>query len=277
MDANSQDTTEKLSAIAPKTEPATGKFFETFIPAAPKDYSKVEYVARQAAKHTATRAIHVVTPTLIETFRLGRMPVYFHMDDEVLCGLRPDAFRVRPAWVFQQMLKLLQDVTTSEWYQVIDSDTFIVKNISLEENGKPQFILGLNQPGSEYHMFNSRLLGYSKAYPWSFLSELTLYNKVLLRKMFSDLGVDRLGFFDLCRKIVNEGKHGVPAESEIYGAWVYHNYPDLYGFKRVRVALGGRYNCGLYTPAEIEAAINERTMSPDVDVFSMHSWEGKIA
>lgn len=251
--------------------------YETFIPAAPKDYAKIKYVAQQAAKHTATQAIHVVTPTPTEKFVLS-IPVHFHLDSEILCGLSQVSFKIRPAWVFQQMLKLLQDVTATDFYQVIDADTFIVKNMSLVEHNKPVFILGLNQPATEYHMFNQRLLGYSKVYPWSFLSELTFYSKTLLREMFTDIGaVDRLGFFERCANLVNYGKCGLPAESEIYGAWVYHRYPDKYHFTHVRVSLGGRYNTGSYTVKEIEDAINERSANPDIDVFSMHSWEGKIA
>jgi hypothetical protein len=198
--------------------------------------------------------------------------VSIYNEHEVL-DINPKAlFRYRPNWIYQQFLKLFQDVTSTDWFLVIDADLLFNHNVSLFEDNKPVFLLGLDQCIDQYFEFNQKMIGIGKTYSHSFLSECTLYDKMQIRNMLLDNGYkSSMDFIKKASEIIDDSCF--PAESELYGSYIHATQPGLYVYKRLKAALGGKYGSKPWTDAEIVARINE--IAPqEADIFTIHTWEG---
>jgi len=245
---------------------------DLIIPAAPKDYNKVRYVISQAREHVNLDTVHVVVPEP-DKIQIGFDDVFVHADDDVLPYDR-DEMSFRPNWVFQQFLKVFQDVTPNDWYLVLDADVFPAKRMPLwSDDGKPILNLGRDQYYEPYFSFNEEMLGFGKVYNWSFLSECTLYSKTLVREMLTHCGLTLDGFWTKAVEMTARGCR--MADSELYGSYVYRQHPGVYDIRNLTVHLGGRYGSRQYTDGEIEKEIKRmKRDKPEVDIFSLHSWEG---
>ena len=243
---------------------------DLIIPAAPKDYNKVRYVVQQAREYINLDTIHVVVP---EPDKLQLDGVTVHADADVLPYDR-DEMDFRPNWVFQQFLKVFQDVTPNNWYLVLDADIFANKRIPLwTDDGKPILNLGRDQYYEPYFSFNEEMLGFGKVYNWSFLSECTLYSKALAREMLTHCELTLDEFWTKAVEITAKGCR--MADSELYGSYVYRMHPDVYEIRKLTAHLGGRYGSKKYSDKEIEKEVKKMKQGkPEVDIFSLHSWEG---
>jgi hypothetical protein len=212
----------------------------------------------------------VVSPDGVKV-DFSAFPVTSLKDSEVL-DIDRTRFAYRPNWIFQQMLKLFQTVT-DDWYMVIDSDRFFNRRVDLWQDGKPvMLMLSYDQEHGPYFTFNQKMFGFGKTYPHSFLSECTLYSRTLILEMLDTHGYDTpKEFIEAATHVIDGGCY--PAESELYGSWIWKYHPKLYTFKTIKAIFGGKYGGEKYTDKEIEQAIAERKPQ-DVDVFSLHSWEG---
>lgn len=241
------------------------------IPAAPKDYNKLPYVIDAARKHFKISTIHVIAPTSAPRDYIRFDNVVLHRDCEVLPYDRFE-LKYRPNWVFQQLLKVFQDVTEQDWFLVTDADIIANKAMPLwTSNGKPIFYLGRDQLHGPYFAFNELMLGFGKNHDWSFLSECVMYSKKLVREMlaFCNLTLD-----EFWKKTVEITCLGCkPADAELYGSYIMHAYPDLYEFRKVHAALGGRYKSHIWNEKEIKYEIDKATRE-GAHLTSIHSWEG---
>lgn len=245
---------------------------DCLIPAAPKDYSKLPYVVGGVREHVPeVETVHIVSPSPTGFEAEG---VISHRDHEVLPYDR-DELPYRPNWTMQQMIKLFQDVTEHDWYLVVDADIVIDKRLPMwNEDGDPILYLARDQNHGAYFEFNQRVLGFGRVYDHSFLSECTFYNKGLVREMLDYAGLDLDGFWELLKE-TGVGFH--PAESELYGSYVYHEHPDLYDIRQIKSRLGGKYNCHIWGDKEIRRYLEDaRESDPDAYLISIHSWEGRI-
>jgi len=242
---------------------------DLIIPAAPKDYNKVRFVIRQARQHMNLDTIHVIAPEPDE-IGLELDDVVLHRDEDVLPYDR-SRLVYRPSWVFQQLLKVFQDVTKNNWFLVMDADIFAVRRIPLwTDDDKPILYLGRDQHYDPYFTFNEHMLGFGKVYPWSFLSECTLYSRELVREMLACCGLTLDAFWEKTVEITSLGCR--PADSELYGSYVYQEHPNVYEIRKLEAKLGGRYRCQGWSNKEIEDAIKKAEVG--ADLISLHSWEG---
>ncbi len=251
--------------------------FETVIPCAPIDLNKLPYVVNALARCTDTCGVRIITPdpaNIPLSALLGALPVTVYADEEVLDFDRT-RFQYRPNWIFQQFLKLFQNVTSTEWYLVIDADLIFVRHLDFFDKVQPVMTLGNDQFHEPYFCFNQRMFGFGKTYPYSFLSECTLYNKHIVSNMLEYGGYnDKQDFLEKSAKAIDGGCY--PADSELYGSYVYMIDPGIYTFRRISSALGGKYGNRPYTEKEIEDRIAEVTRLGGADVLTVHSWEGAI-
>lgn len=247
---------------------------DAVIPAAPKDYNKIPHVLRSIDRYLPdVHTVHVITPDKMKATYSGRLEVVSHADSEVLDFDR-SRFAWRPNWVYQQFLKLFQNVTESDWFIVLDADILFNRVISLFEFGRPIMLLGRDQMHPPYFAFNQKVIGYGKIYPYSFLSECTLYSKAMIREMLETSGYETVGeFLEWAAQII--GPDCCPAESELYGSYVFKKHPELYKVRHLRSSMQGRYGGHIWTEAEITALIDEMSKRDDVDIYTMHTWEGK--
>ena len=235
------------------------------IPAAPKDYSKLPYVIDAVRNYIGVRQIHIITPDH-PGFEWNH--VTWHHDEDVLPYDRT-LIKHRPNWIYQMLLKMLQDVTQSDWFMVIDADIIINRHINLwTKDGIPILNLGRNQYCKPYFEFNKQILGYGRVFDWSFLSECTLYNKFMVRKMIPDMDM----FWDKLVHIINDKCH--IGDAELYGSFIMHEYPGLYELQHLNAVYRGKHNEHVWTDREIRSALQSiRSFFPDAHLISLHSWE----
>lgn len=239
------------------------------IPAAPKDYNKLPYVISAVRELIKVETIHVIAPSPSDIGHSWNN-VILHSDDEILPYDR-SRLNWRPNWVFQQLLKMFQEVTRHDWFLVMDADIFAARPIPLwSKKGKPILYLGRDQRHGPYFTFNRYMLGYGKVHPWSFLSECTLYNKRLIREMLTFCNLTRDQFWERLLEITNV--LCCPADAELYGSYVTHEHPGLYEIRHLNATLGGRYG-GLWSDKEIEDELKRvRSSCGGVHLISLHSW-----
>ena len=271
LPANESMTMNKLKCMGEQKIPdICGAQIDLFLPAAPKDYNKIPYILEAACRHvTGLSSIHLVTPDGHKPLLDLPLPVFYYQDEELFPFDR-NGFSHRSGWIYQQFLKLFQQATAS-WFLVLDCDLLFNQNVSLVEDGKPVFLLGNDQFHEPYFTLNKRLLGFGKTYPWSFLSACTLYCRELINRMIIHCGFETIGeFMDHVYELIDGGCY--PAESELYGSFVYRMYPDLYTFRNLVDSLHGKYNEELWLDNEIENLQREMSGKPEVDIFTIHTW-----
>jgi len=249
---------------------------EVVIPAHPKDYSKLPYVIKALRDHVNIGNIHVICP---DPWNLSLPDVALHADDEVL-PFDKSLFKYRPEWCYQQFLKLFGFVTEGDWFLVTDADIIVARDIPLVDpvDGFPILYKREGMDVDPYFEFNKAMIGYGEleARGSTFLSELTLYNKNMVYGMMGASGcktVDEV----LEKSAAIIGPDCFPAESVWYGHYIMRYHPYLYNVHALTSALGGQYASHVWTPEEIENEIKTKYVDcPGADLFSLHSWEGRV-
>jgi hypothetical protein len=107
--------------------------FDIFIPCAQKDYNKLPYVMDAIRRNVDFGGvIHVSIPFEVEKYQYS--DVVFHHDMDVL-KIDKSLWSFRPSWMYQQCLKLFQEVT-SDTFLVVDCDTIFNRPVSFYEGDK---------------------------------------------------------------------------------------------------------------------------------------------
>ena len=249
---------------------------DLFIPAAPKDYVKLPFVLDSVDRYLPDiTAAHIVTrkaiPPIIEIPTNGfRFSVQYHTDREVL-DFDPQRFKFRPTWVYQQFLKLFQQVT-SDWYLVMDADRFINGPQDLFDGEHPiMFLRDRDENHAPYFEYNRAMLGIGKVYPHTFLSECTLYSRSQVEIMLLESGLTADQWLMKSAEIIT--RDCCIADAELYGSFVFSRQPDLYRFKVLRDYMQGKYaNQGEWTSPQIAAYVEAMRGRDDLDFFTAHSW-----
>lgn len=243
---------------------------ELFIPAAPKDYNKLPFVLRRVDRFLPDiQAVHVTTPTPLTIAPVYRFPVHMHADQDVL-DYDMTRFQFRPHWCYQQFLKLFQRVTSTDWFLVMDADRFINRMLPLFNDDLPiMYLSNRDEYNPAYFAYTEAMLGMSRMYPHSFISEMTLYSRSLVDEMLQAAGMTQQEWLDKSAQIMNVER--VIAEPELYGNFVYAKHYGLYHYLTLVDAMHGKYG-GDYSDDELTALMAEMEGRSDVDIFSAHSW-----
>jgi len=244
---------------------------DLFIPAAPKDYIKLPFVLRSVAWNlNGIAQAHIVTPTPIMINERYPFEIIYHLDHEVL-DFDKTRFKFRPTWVYQQFLKLFQQVT-ADWYLVMDADRFINRPQDLFDGDHPiMFLRDRDENHAPYFEYNRAMLGIGKVYPHTFLSECTLYSRSQVEIMLLESGLTVDQWLMTSTAIITHDC--CIADAELYGSYVFSRQPDLYRFRILRDHMRGKYaDQGEWTSGEIAAYVDEMSYHADVDFFTAHSW-----
>lgn len=241
---------------------------EAVMPVASKDFSKVPYATKLLLENTAVSRVHVITDSDTELSPMDG--VVYHREGDVL-PYGSDFFDFRPKWIFQQMLKLMQDVTGGEWYISVDADTFVVKPISLWDESGPYLFHEVNSGKIivPYDNFNKAFLG-SSNYPFSALNNIVLFNKSIIRDIMERVGAkNSLQFAEKVRMLIGPGFY--PAEAQLYLSWLLDNESGLYRFPTMRVGWRGMYGAYVFNDRQVSETIDYH--SKNLDILLLHSWE----
>ena len=236
--------------------------YDVLIPAAPKDYNKVPFVVESLRYlEPQPQHIYVVSPDGIQV-----KDTIGYCDYEVL-SLNPlQSKYYRPQWIFQQFIKLFQDITRESLYLVVDSDLIFNRKFEVFPQGNRTFFLGIDQRHTPYFNLMQQLFGFGRVYPWSFISEVMLFDKSITQGITPS--VESL-YTKVCDLIDSSGQDYLIADYELYGNYVTRYYPTLYHTKHIKTKLSGIYS---QWNDDMISNIIASMSSQDYDTFTIHTW-----
>jgi len=247
--------------------------YEILIPSHPKDQNKLPYVIERAIKYTEAVHIHVVVPDPGTVAHIASPMVTIHADDDV-ASFDKSKIKFRSGWVYQQFIKLFQQVTGTDWYLCFCSDLILNKPYPVWRDGAPVMVVGRDPWNimSQYIEFNKKMLGIAHVAPYNFISDGPFYCRTLIEEMLSDNGYTIGSFMDKSAQIIEYGC--APGDAELYASWVYHKYPSKYYVAFLKNWMNGKYESAgmLWEPKEIKDIMTSAEGNPDVDTISIHSW-----
>lgn len=253
------------------------KKYDIFLVCAPKDYLKIPYCLNgihrnmRGYQNLYLCTPHVLPPKMVATIHY---PVHYRIDMKVLTAT-PQRWRHRPAWVYQQFIKLFQRVTENDWYFVIDCDTMINKQLPVWDNAdNPIWYISWEQNNPAYYNFNQKMFGYGRVYDHSFLADMGFYRRAYVDEMLNHHKYDtRDKFIQKSYSIV--GPDCYPSEADIYMSYMIKRHPDVYTITQLHNkcdAMEGRDPLeDLYSKKQIEDHIKKMSKT-DFDTFAIHSW-----
>jgi hypothetical protein len=234
--------------------------FDIVILSKKSDFNKLKFLINSIEDNiSGYDDIYIISPEKIDIDGIIN-----YTDFEVIDEVYKKTLSYRPGWIFQQYIKLLQDVTKNDYYLVIDSDVYINNKIDIFTDGKPNFFLGRDQ----YHEQYFRYLNYfniNKNLNHSFISEIMLFDKRLINNFLKMKNMDRNSFLSTSNGIINNSCY--ISEFEFYGNMVLQYYKDQYSFKEIKTELNGKH--GEWSDVEIENLINS---NKNLDIISYHTW-----
>jgi hypothetical protein len=257
---------------------------DAFIPCAPKDLFRIKLVIKYMLENIKEiNDIHICTPTKITPIAIDT-PIYYHLDFDILPNVQPFNWKFRPNWIYQQFIKLFQNVTNTEYYFTLDADTLIIKKLPLFENNKPIWYRGYDQTDGitdnipicpQYRAFNNIFFpNYDPTlHKHTFISDMNLFNKKFINEIMNYINLTPSQLIEKSYKITSVKCH--IAEPEFYGYFIFKKYPDYYIYKKINQKQSGKlqynpYDCN-WTQQEVKNII-ENAKNENYDVISMHSW-----
>lgn len=242
---------------------------DIFLCCAPKDNMKLKYCIGAILENLKFDGkIYVSSPKPIEEKIDG---VKYFRDKDVL-NVNPFRFNYRPSWIYQQFLKLFQNVTKSNYYITVDVDVIINRPLDLfEKNGKPIWYSGWEQNHPPYFEYQKKMIGIGKVRSRTFMSDMNFIDKRMVKKMISPLSIN--SFIDKSVSVINESCY--PCEQEMYASYMFKTNPNYYSYRDIKVAVQGKYQpdpmMQNWSDEEISEHIHDMK-SKDIDVFALHSW-----
>ena len=251
--------------------------FDILIPAAPKDRNKLKFLLASIEKYIGGFSnVYLVTPdkTKIEGELPEKFPLIVLNDAEVFAINPSVKLKYRPNWIYQQYLKLFQDVTENDLFLTIDSDVIINRPMEMfESDGRKIFWLGWEQNHRPYFEFQEKMLGLPRVYPHTFINDMNFMSKSIIREMLSKSGYTIETFIKESAKLITA--ECFPGEPEIYGQYVHKYYPNSYSFRQTKSISRGKFTPAfdtvIWTDDEIKATMDE-FKNTDVDLFTLHTW-----
>ena len=243
---------------------------DVLITTAPKDFNKLPFVVESIVRSHAKLGLRFffVSPCAIPD-------EYMFIDGQYLLDREVVDFdfslinmKHRRGWYRQQFIKLFQKVT-SDQYTVFDSDIWVGKQL-IDNERFPTFFIGKDQFHQPYFDLMGEVVNVGREFHHSFISEIMMFDRLLIQDMLTRIHVDEQGFFDECVKFIN--KAGDPSgfsEYELYGNYVFKYHPAKYQFKNIRVS--GKALPRDWTTEEIQKYIKQKK-NQGYDLLTMHSW-----
>lgn len=269
--------------------------YEVVIPAAEKDFNKVPYLVKSIEEHLYPQPlkINVIYQDHADVGPLMNVehPQYFIYNERSVLNFDPNLAKhfARPPWIYQQFIKLFQEVTETNYYLVIDADLILNKRIELfDSEEKPFFFLGIDQNHKPYFDYMEYMFGFGREYNHSFISELMMFRKDVTStlttyfKLYQSISHQLLNpnRFYTHSELVNElylitcrwaNNNWIPADYEIYGNFVEKIDRRMYNKRHIKTNLKGKY--AVWTNSEIEQYIKEMKELDQHEIFTLHTWK----
>lgn len=211
---------------------------DVFIPCTYKDFNKLEFLIPSLVKYVKElKNIYLCVPDKTccrFPFEISGHRLFLYSDFEILPNADIDKCRFRKNWIFQQLLKLCQNVTTTEYNLVIDSDLILINDLPLFKEGKPIQYIGPYQNVKCYFNFFERFSrgDFGKVYPEAFTADMMMPKRAFISEMLSRYGytIDTFVDFTLENTLYtgDEVNGYFINEQELYGSYCEKYHPDAY-------------------------------------------------
>lgn len=246
--------------------------FDIFIPCARKDYVKLPYVLDSIKRNVQYGGtIHVSIPFEIERWKYD--DVIFHRDFDLL-NVDKSKWIFRASWMYQQCLKLFQEVT-SDLYLVVDCDTIFNRPVSFFDGDKMIWHTGWAQFNKPYFDFQEAMIGVGKVHPDSLISDTGFYDRNIIKEILEVSNYDdKFHFITRAQALTTPTCY--MCEQDLYASYCWVHHKDKYSFKPlimsgISAKIQHDPEQTIWTKLEIEDQINKMKCS-DCDTFSIHSW-----
>lgn len=250
-----------------------GKPFDVFLVCAIKDVVKLPFVVNSIIKYVLNiNSIHICTPRPIDNLNID-FPIYYHTDKNVL-DIDPLKWKFRPNWIYQQMLKLFQNVTDSNFYLTVDSDNVFTNTISLfNDKNRPVWYKGWDQNNQQYYNFNTKIFNLPKTADHTFIADMGFFNKHAIKYMLHVNNMTVEDFLNKSYEIINASCH--ISESELYGQFAATYLPGMYEIKNLKQFKNGKHDddpdAVIWSDREIKETL-ARYGAKEYDVVQFHTW-----
>ena len=248
--------------------------YDVLIPLAEKDFNKFRFAYDSIVKNLSGFAdIHCISPVPFPR-HLKIHGVLYHLDKDVIdfdFSVFKGGIKNRTGWYRQQFIELFQEVTRDD-YLVSDSDNIYTKKIDVYRKGKPLFLLGEDQNHGPYFRLTEKLFGFGREYPFSFINEIMLFKRPIIKELVASTGLTNEGFFQLVAAELNRTQENSGmAQYEIYGNYVTKYHPKLYGYEYLTFINKNKHR--EWTDSEIQKELDKYRDSK-YSMIKMHSWTG---
>jgi hypothetical protein len=237
-----------------------------------KDYIKIDLCLEYLHKHIKNfDKIYLVTPNLINKSQLEKYNIEYFNDKDVL-NINPMRWKYRPNWIYQQFIKLFQNITKNDYYFTIDADVIVNKDINMfNDNGKPIWYYGKDQNHAPYFNFQEKMLGFGRIANHTFINDTNFFNKNIIKDMLNRYKFTVQTFIEKSYDIIDNSCY--LGEPELYGNYVLKYYPDMYDIIQLKTTNMGKSQKNpfetVYSINEINKFINK---NKEYDIIVVHSW-----
>jgi len=241
--------------------------FDILIVCHEKDYLKLPYVINSIKFYIeGFDKIHIVSNSEL---KIDDDRVITHHENDIL-KVDLEKLKYRPNWIYQQLIKLLQDVT-QEWYLVIDADTVVTKKLSPIANGNPKFYLNQNEQNYKPYFDFAKKLKIKKVLQNTFISEIMMFNRNYVKELFS---INKLNDNEQILKFmynnIKEKCH--LSEYELYGNFIQTYHPNTYELKQISSWGFGKGNWDVNFWNEHRIKVMIEVYGKDHDLMSFHTY-----
>jgi hypothetical protein len=249
--------------------------YDIVIVAHEKDFNNIKHIVRQCSINLDFDSIHLILSERKEyedmelLTTITTKPIYKHLETDVL-KIDKNKINHRPNWIYQMLLKMLQNVTENDNFLIIEADCLILKNIEFFEKNKTIFYLCRDQYHQQYFNFSKKILNLDKSHPHSFISEFMIYDKKKINHMLKESNCENVT--DFLELIYNNVDHNCyPADYELYGNFCIKYYPNDYLVKSLDYNFYGRESreAPFWSDDEINHLIE---INKDKSTISFHTW-----
>jgi hypothetical protein len=266
------DQEQFINSNFKKLNVTTKQDYDLFIPVAPKDEIKLPFTIEHARKNLNSKKIFVCSPHNITNKVVDSNIVYIN-DKDVLDVSDRSFIGFRPNWTYQQFLKLFFNLSESEYFFALDSDTIITKPLPLFKDKHPIWYYGWSQNHLPYFLFNKKVFNLDKALPHTGIGDLGLFNKQITKTFLNYCNCQTPK--DLLYKIGNKTNALFHfSEYETYANFIEKYYNELYIFEHIKQENKGKdLNRGeQWTEKDIKDTI-EQNLTSNKSIISLHSWK----
>lgn len=183
--------------------------------------------------------------------------------------------KYRPNWIYQQYLKMFQNVTRHNLYLTVDADVIFIKPFPLFSDGKRILYSGWQQNHRPYFEFQELMFDLPRDFDSTFISDTNFFDKKLIDELLHGSGYTQETFIEKSIPLIHGPFHGgcYPAEPEIWGQYLMKHHSDLYTVRQLKTLPIGKPVSGISQSAWGDSEIEEQlAIHAEYDLISLHSW-----